>query len=232
MKKWRERYSMAISREDHSNKCHMNNSTSMPIALPLYPKISSIYNKILQLAIAIVLLIVLMNLWLDNARQHSQAIEQSFRFVGQQFAEQTALSIIAIKVKEQPLQLAQLFTALAQQSLLHDAHLYDHSGQELIATERAVSIKQLYGISEHRLNISDKVVPFVVEINSANFSGYLRITLVKSLLISQLSEQHSNQQQLTRIMLLFAGVIGFLLTRGLSRFSRQGYRLASKYPQH
>ena len=39
---------------------------------PLYPKLSSIYNKIMQLAIAIAFIIVLMNLWLYSQTMNKQ----------------------------------------------------------------------------------------------------------------------------------------------------------------
>ena len=46
-----------------------------------------------------------------------------------------------------------------------------------------------------------------------------------SYLIDILAKTDDDQQALFRLMLLLAGLVGFLLTRGLNRFSRRGYRL-------
>ena len=54
------------------------------IEQPLYPKLSSIYNKIMQLAIAIVLIIVLLNLWLASSNQSKDSIEEHFYVLGEQ----------------------------------------------------------------------------------------------------------------------------------------------------
>jgi len=205
----------------------MNTIDTAPTELPLYPKISSIYNKIMQLAIAIVLLIVLLNVWLGSERQYQATVQRHFTFIGHQLAQQIGLSIDALMAqKHHQKTLEQYFAKLATLVTVHDAHLYDDTGQTILSTDNAESIQQLYGISKDEPNSSGQYVPFVVDIHSAKFTGYLRITLVKQKLLTELQHQNYNQQQLTRLMLLFAGFIGFLLTRGFSRFSRQGFRVA------
>ena len=58
--------------------------------LPLYPKISSIYNKILQLAIAIVMLIILMNIMLDNHVSNQDVVQAHFSEYGDNYINQAA----------------------------------------------------------------------------------------------------------------------------------------------
>ncbi len=196
--------------------------------LPLYPKISSIYNKIMQLAIAIVLLIVVLNLWSDNGIKFEQTVEQQFRFTIKQYADQTALTLGVLNIDANSAALHHFFEQLSQQELVKDAHLYDQSGQEIMASADALSINDLYGISAHKLNRAELYTPVVVDINTESFKGYLRLTFVKKILVEGLLKQNYDQQQLERVMLLFAGLIGFFLTRGLNRFSRQGYRIAKR----
>jgi membrane protein len=75
------------------------------------------------------------------------------------------------------------------------------------------------------LNKSETSVPFVGEIRKESLVGYVRLTLDKQYLTNKLLENNDQQFTLLRLMMIIAGVVGFLLTRGLNRFSRQGFRL-------
>jgi membrane protein len=71
-------------------------------------------------------------------------------------------------------------------------------------------------------------VPFVSEIRKERLIGYVRLTLDKNYLTTKLLKNNDQQFTLLRLMMIIAGVVGFLLTRGLNRFSRQGFRLVDK----
>ena len=58
--------------------------------------------------------------------------------------------------------------------------------------------------------------------------GYVRLTLDKHYLTTKLLRNNDEQFTLLRLMMIIAGVVGFLLTRGLNRFSRQGFRIGDK----
>jgi membrane protein len=196
---------------------------------PLYPKLSSIYNKIMQLAIAIAFIIVLMNLWLYSQTMNKQTIEQHFYEVAQQYLLQAAagLSVLTpeLKSKQSRKLLQNYVDELQQTELINEIHLYDITGQLIISSEHSRSVKALYGLSENRLNKSETSVPFVGEIRKESLVGYVRLTLDKSYLTNKLLENNDQQFTLLRLMMIIAGVVGFLLTRGLNRFSRQGFRL-------
>jgi len=196
---------------------------------PLYPKLSSIYNKIMQLAIAIAFIIVLMNLWLYSQTMNKQTIEQHFYEVAQQYLLQASagLSVLTPELKtKQSRQLLQNYVdELQQTELINEIHLYDITGQLIISSESAKSVKALYGLSKNKLNKSETSVPFVGEIRKESLVGYVRLTLDKQYLTNQLLENNDQQFTLLRLMMIIAGVVGFLLTRGLNRFSRQGFRL-------
>lgn len=194
--------------------------------LPLYPKISSIYNKIMQLGIAIVIIVVLLNILLANSDKSNQTVRQHFNAVGQQVAAQSA---IAAGVFLQSNELAALKTyieQLNQAPTIKDVHLYDSNGQLIASSVDAKSINELYGNAINALDRSEHYLPFITEIHHDKFSGYLRVTLDKALITEALYRQNSELQQWSRLMLIMAGIVGFLLTRGLNRFSRQGFRLA------
>jgi len=199
------------------------------IEKPLYPKLSSIYNKIMQLVIAIAFIVLLMNLWIYSQTKNKQSIEQHFYDVGQQFLHQASagLSVLTTEVKtKQSRQLLQNYIEELQQSkVIKEVHLYDVTGQLIINSEGAKSVKALYGLSDNKLNKSEFSVPFVGEIRKEALVGYVRLTLDKKLLTSKLLQNNDQQFTLLRLMMIIAGVVGFLLTRGLNRFSRQGFRL-------
>ena len=193
--------------------------------LPLYPKISSIYNKILQLAIAIMLIVVLMNILLDNYVTNEQVIDQHFSEYSNNYLAQatqsTRLLIVAGKKSPINAHIEQLSTP----DFVQNVFLYDETGQMISQSGENININELFGIGDHSDNTSRLYRPFVSEIRDEKLHGYLRMTLVEKPLVASLKQSNKNAQELSRVMLIMAGCIGFLLTRGLSRFSRQGFRV-------
>jgi membrane protein len=201
-----------------------------PIEKPLYPKLSSIYNKIMQLAIAISFIVLLMNLWIYSQTQTEQTINQHFYDVGEQYLQQTSagVSVLTTEIKTtQSRALMQKYVdELQQTKAINEIHLYDVTGQLLISSKGAKSVKALYGLSENELNKSENSPPFIGEIRQNSLLGYVRLTLDKKHLTENLLTNSHEQFTLLRLMMIIAGIVGFLLTRGLNRFSRQGFRLA------
>ncbi|NQZ26468.1 MAG: hypothetical protein HRT55_09155 [Colwellia sp.] len=220
---------------------------------PLYPKLSSIYNKILQLASAISLIIVLISILQSTGVKNSNNLTEHFNFIAKQQLHQAIVGVTVLLEQEhknnieKKALLQRYLDGLAKVNFVKQAHLYDATGMLLVASTsveidkrgneiarpKAKSINDLYGISPHQRNLSDKLTPFVEEVRHSDASsyklhGYLRFTIEPSYLTSILAQADEEQQSLQRLMLLVAGVVGFLLTRGLNRFSRRGYRLASE----
>jgi len=108
--------------------------------------------------------------------------------------------------------------------LITSVHFYDVTGRLLYSSEGAKTIKQLYGLKGED-NFSEEYVPFVEEVRAENLQGYVRVTLKKSLLTKNLHQAEQESAERQRILMVIAGIIGFFLTRGLSRFSRQGFRI-------
>jgi len=219
---------------------------------PLYPKLSSIYNKILQLVSAILLIIVLISILQASGVKNSNNLTEHFNFIAKQQLQQGIAGVTVLLEQEydnnieKKAILQRYLDGLAKVNFVNQTHLYDATGQLLVASTsvqidkdgnelaqpKSKSINDLYGISPHQRNLTDKLTPFIEEIRSSklannNLHGYLRFTIESSYLTDILSKADAEQQSLQRLMLLIAGVIGFLLTRGLNRFSRRGYRLDS-----
>jgi len=210
---------------------------------PLYPKLSSIYNKILQLVSAIVLIVLLMTFWVANTEKSNQALQQHFEQVSNIFLQQTIMGISVLLTENQSLvnkkmrnaQLQSYINNLASADFIKQIHLYDSTGSLLFKSKSSgatsgatsASIKLLYGIDENikTRDKSKQYVPFIKEIRTDKLIGYVRLTVKKSHLISVMVKNNDESQTLTRLLLMIAGLIGFLLTRGLNRFSRQGFRI-------
>ncbi len=213
---------------------------------PLYPKLSSIYNKILQLASAILLIIVLMIILQSLAEKNNDKLTEHFNFIAKQQLQQAIAGTTVIleqnakdKLMTKAL-LQQFLDGLAKVDFVKQIHLYDDTGMLLVSSfsvdedtpPSVKTINDLYGISPNQQNLSDKLTPFVEEIRHSDMTdnslhGYLRFTIESSYLTNILAKADEEQRSLQRLMLLLAGVVGFLLTRGLNRFSRRGYRLSS-----
>ncbi len=206
---------------------------------PLYPKLSSIYNKILQLVSAILLIIILMAIWLSSTEKSQRVIEQHFQQTARQYLQQVVAGTQAI-LSENTAKISKKTTRLLLQSYLNNIaeanyissiHLYDDKGRLQLAsqsmTDASSSIKAIYGIDQafNTKDTSEQVIPFISEIRDEKLNGYLRITLEKSLLTSMLEKANHDRLSLFRALLILAGCVGFLLTRGLNRFSRQGFRV-------
>jgi len=63
---------------------------------PLYPKLSSIYNKILQLASAILLIIVLMSLWQSTGKRNADNLTAHFNYIAKQQLQQAIAGVVVI----------------------------------------------------------------------------------------------------------------------------------------
>jgi len=198
--------------------------------LPLYPKLSSIYNKIMQLAIAIIIIVVLMEVWLFTSKAMEASIEQNFRQVNRDYIEQLSRGVEALLPGKRE-NIQSFIENSAKPEWVKDISFYGVTGQTLFSSEQQESIRDLYGINQFQLNVSDKFVPFIHEVRTDELKGYLRLTVEREYFTGSLSQANYQHYDLLRVMMMLAGLVGFLLTRGLNRFSRQGYRLNKSIKQ-
>ena len=196
-------------------------------AMPLYPKISSIYNKIMQLAIAIVFIVTLMNIWIENVAKDHQEIKDHFNYISDQYIHQVNVGTQVLLEKGDGKSIQRYLDKLALEPFVDSIYYYDETGQLSAKSGNQVNVKTLYGMEPHSRNRSQLFVPFMSEIRTDKVLGYIRIDMNKQAVVSALVAENKDRQQLIRVMLIIAGLAGFFLTRGLSRFSRQGFRIAA-----
>lgn len=200
--------------------------------LPLYLKISPIYNKILQLGIAVLCIAVLLNILVFSQNKQDKVIEQKFSQFSQIQLKQavTALIVLLNKAddinKDNKAAIETFITDLAQSSVINDIHFYNELGELQASSSNSVTIKTLYGLSSSdAINQSKQYGTFVEEVRTDKLIGYLRFTIDKPLITDELFQANFDVHEIMRLLILFSVVIGFLLTRGFSRFSRQGFRV-------
>lgn len=193
--------------------------------LPLYLKISSIYNKILQLAIAVIGIVVLMNLWLQSEKQQEQVIQDNFTLVSQHFIAQAKLGVEALLEQKDKEALKAYIQKLSENELIYDVHYYDNTGLLVASSSNSEMIYQLYQSKLNSENSSLTRLPFIEEIYQETLQGYLRLTVNQAPLSSHLSRANFSVHETMRLLMICALVIGFFLTRSLSRFSRAGFRV-------
>lgn len=193
--------------------------------VPLYPKISPIYNKILQLAIAIVLIVLLMNFLSQFHSQQIQTIERQQDTISNDYVEQAASTLLVLLASDEKQLVKQQIEQLAKPEKVFSVVLYDETGQTIERAGEDVTVNALYGAKGLSDDRSHSLAPHFIELRSNKLYGYLQMTITKDAWQKELVESNQSSQENLRIMLLLAGIVGFLLTRGLSRFSRQGFRL-------
>lgn len=193
--------------------------------LTFYLKRSSILNKIIQLAVAIGMIVLVMNLWVNNNYNINQSIENHFQTLGQNYLAQSAQTIALLSQKQDKKIIESYFENITQPAWISDIIWYDATGQVILSSKNSLSIKSLYGIDNFSLNRHQQQMPFMQELRHEKLEGYLRITLDKSGLTADLTQEHRHRDMMLRAMIVLAGMVGFFLTRSFNRFSRQGFRI-------
>ncbi|WP_181901568.1 AhpA/YtjB family protein [Thalassotalea euphylliae] len=200
----------------------------MQTELPLYPKISSIYNKILQLAIAIVLIVVLLNMLITRYNDQAQLISSQQQAFADDYINQAAQAMLVLLKQGKKAATNDYLAKLALPEFIAGVTLYDQTGQTVGVGGTEQTIHELFGINTPEISTSSDVTPLVVELRDEKLQGYLRFTISKHAWQQSLQQANTEHQEVMRYMLLVAGLIGFLLARGLSRFRSPTSLLKSK----
>ncbi|OKY27689.1 MULTISPECIES: AhpA/YtjB family protein [Thalassotalea] len=191
----------------------------------LYPRLSSIYNKITQLAIAIILIVLVMNIWVFSYGDQQSAINEHFIELSDEVVSQMAITSLTLW-HENPEKLQQYIDQTTNTPWIKDISIYDETGQLILSNVEQQSVLALYGLGDYLAPNESQYLPVVHEVRDATLKGYLRVTLLKEPFTRSLEAASDEQFADFRLMIMLAGVVGFLLTRGLNRFSRQSFRLA------
>ncbi|MDX1536673.1 AhpA/YtjB family protein [Arsukibacterium sp.] len=185
------------------------------------PSSTSSFIKLVQLAIAVAGIWFVLHSWVKTSYQ-GQAILQN---QAEQLMRENLLTLsqaAAYLIEHDQLDgLEQLTRNIAASPFLYDVVFYDSNGVRISWSEASAAARVMYGKFA-----SQPLVPLVQEIrNEQQLLGYIKISLQPD---TKLNPSFARWQQLMHhllLLLLLTGLIGYLLRRSFSRFSRQGFRL-------
>lgn len=186
---------------------------------------TSSYIKLLQVALAVLGIWLLLQLWVMTQQQGKVLLQQQSSQLMRETLITMANTAGYLIDNDQLDGLEQLTQNLAASQYLFDVVVYDANGVRMSRSENSGPAYQLYH-SDYIEALTPMVQPIIKQ---QQLLGYIKISLRLDATLSSVSQPWQDLMQRLLLMLLFAGCIGFLLRRGFSRFSRQSVRL--KRPQ-
>ena len=192
-----------------------------------YIKTSSINRKLAQLAAAIILLIITLNIWATIIYEGENLLDENALVLADNILLQTSHSAGMYITNDDMTSLSQLTDSALKSEYIHEMLIYDARGVELTKSANALSTKQRFLINDDTSLDDQSPVPFVKEIRNENneLLGFVRITVLRTKLQKEgMGYVHTITKQ-SILLALFAGLIGYLLTIGLRPFSANAFVL-------
>jgi membrane protein len=182
--------------------------------------------KLLQLAAAIAGIWLLLHSWVMTQQQGRQILQhQSSQLMRETLT--TLSHTVAYLIEHDQLDgLEQLIQQIAASPYLYDVVVYDANGVRMSWSENSAPAQMLYG-TKQKEHLQAMVQPIM---KHQQLLGYIKLSvrLDASLSKINLSWQHLMQQFM--IMLILAGVVGFLLRRGFAGLTQQSLHLRRLKP--
>ena len=199
---------------------------------------TSVYRRLSQVGLSVGLLIVVLNMWVDTSQKGEQMQSANASLHTRLMFKQTALvAQRQIKAKRKTA-LEQTLNDMTKDPFIVQAIVYDRDGLPIAKSDEAQSAHQLY---QKQRSVIDTLPPhgpeavesphlglkmYVTEIREeAKIIGYLHVTYMQNQALAAPLQFHQGNMQKILLMMLLSGLIGYMLTRGFSRFSRQSYRI-------
>jgi membrane protein len=199
---------------------------------------TSVYRRLSLVGLSVVLLIMVLNMWIDavhvGEKVQQSSLSQHTRLMLEHSAKVAQRQLKAKKLDELTITL----NDMTEDPYIDQAMVFDRTGKLLAKSDDAKSVQDIY--IEQR-TIADSLPPFAPApgINK-NFNvtmfvtaimederliGYLHVSYRQQQALAQSQQFYQDNMQKMLLMMLLSGVIGFMLTRGFARFSRNSYRI-------
>ncbi|MFT4925274.1 MAG: putative membrane protein affecting hemolysin expression [Phenylobacterium sp.] len=248
---------------------------------------TSVYRRLSQISLSVVLLITVLNMWVNADSDGSYMQSETVSALTRQLTEQSALVAVRLMEKKQTDKLTLMLNDLVTNPYISQSVIFDKSGKLIAQSEGAISAIDAhyarYPLVQPDVEVtqsaqSDKPEPetepeygpkliepvvtvengevkqqapeqeiiieaeqpaelapqgkvppskvYISEIRANNrLMGYLRINYLQHQALKKPLFMHKTNMRQIMLMLLLSGVIGFMLTRGFSRFSRNSFRV-------
>nr|WP_283103705.1 AhpA/YtjB family protein [Shewanella gelidii] len=170
----------------------------------------------LQILVAGVLLIGLIQLWQTSLLQGQQLLKSQTQKMARLLVQQTAYGAAPALQLQDNKQLQWLASALVQDPKVMSASIYSAQGKRLAFAQSVT--EQTFDInSEEMTGLLEQYSPFVEPVLQDDKNlGYVEVRLDKSRFFDHIKEAHQLNMQQQQLMLVIAGLIGLLLSRSMS----------------
>ena len=177
--------------------------------------------KLLQLSIAIAGVWLLLQGWVWIQQQGKLLLQQQSTQLTQETLVTLSHTAAYLIENDQLDGLEQLTQHIAQSPYLHDVVVYDANGMRISWSQGSTPARLLYSPTH-----TEPLLPMVQPImRDSQLLGYIKLSLRLDASLTPVVMSWQQLMQFLLLMLVVAGVVGYLLRRGFSRFSRQSLRL-------
>jgi membrane protein len=173
-------------------------------------------SRLLQIAIALTLMVGLVQLWQTSLLQGQLLLKSQTQKMARLLVQQTAYSAAPALQLQNDEQLQWLASALVEDPKVMSAAIFSDQGIRL-AFAQSITKEALDPESEDMSLLLSKYPPYVEPvIQDGKNLGYVEVRLDTKLFFNEIKEAHNLNMEQQQMMLLVAGLIGMLLSRALS----------------
>ncbi|MFV0596317.1 AhpA/YtjB family protein [Shewanella sp.] len=173
-------------------------------------------SRLLQIAIALTLMVGLVQLWQTSLLQGQLLLKSQTQKMARLLVQQTAYSAAPALQLQNDEQLQWLASALVEDPKVMSAAIFSDQGIRL-AFAQSLTNEALDPESEDMSLLLSKYPPYVEPvIQDGKNLGYVEVRLDTKLFFNEIKEAHNLNMEQQQMMLLVAGLIGMLLSRALS----------------
>lgn len=196
---------------------HHKNLSMDQTEATLYPKLPVIYNKIMQLGLGILLLVAILTVWLFGKVQVNEDIDRHYGEMTRVYAQKVGSALSVMLDSEQMSLVEKYLVDLESQALVEHVRFYDAKGKLLWHSEQSQDMTEisLQGSNDIVLRNDNRPLIYVEEVRNQKLQGYIRISLNQQMLSSEAKQSADNHYNYFRVLLLIAGIAGFLFARGI-----------------
>ncbi|QYJ79688.1 YtjB family periplasmic protein [Shewanella acanthi] len=173
-------------------------------------------SRLIQIAIALTLMVGLVQLWQTSLLQGQLLLKSQTQKMARLLVQQTAYSAAPALQLQNDEQLQWLASALVEDPKVMSAAIFSDQGMRL-SFAQSLTNETIEPDSEEMNLLLSKFPPFVEPvIQDGKNLGYVEVRLDTKLFFDEIKEAHKLNMEQQQIMLLVAGLIGMLLSRAMS----------------
>lgn len=173
-------------------------------------------SRLIQVSIATLLTIALLQLWYTSLQQGKELLKSQTEKMARLVVQQTAYAAAPALQLKNSKQLTWLVNTLVQDPKVKSATIFNADGERLYFSQ-SITEEQLAPESEQLKKQLQPFPPYVEPITQNGIDlGFIEVRLDPKLFFDEIKEAHNSNMKQQQLMLVIAGIIGMLLSRALS----------------